>query len=493
MKSLLRKIYLLSIFVSSSLLAQDYGDLTIIEKDLLQRDLELLYQGLNEFHSGMYWYTPKDSVDAAFEKAKEMIDRDMNVLEFHKIIAPLVGLSREDHTDIHLPYEVEEIVKEEAKLLPFIPVFLGQELYCVKNGASDDTKIEGKKIVSINGISPNELVEKMGSLFASDGYIKRVKYSDLSGFNFNRYFFYYFGNQERFDVVFEDSEISFNSLKYADIIDNLESRYPRKESQPDECLEFKMINDKVAYIGLHDFSNETIKENEVNSNLKEFLDNSFAEIGAKKIENLIIDVSENTGGTEGNENLVYSYVGDNYQKYLKVRAKAQKAILDNGIDIPIQVSTFGFFERVFVNKKMSDGSYERKKNVGIGIEAYSKEPNYRFTGNAYVIIHPVTYSGGSEFANMMATTDRATFVGQETGGGYYGNTSGYSPGLPLPHSGIEVDLPALQFMMNVQDKYPKGRGVIPDYEVIPTIEQYMNGEDVEVEFILDLIEQTNNK
>ncbi|MEM9053393.1 MAG: hypothetical protein AAGC47_15170, partial [Bacteroidota bacterium] len=263
MKSLARIFCLLSIFVSSFLIAQDYGDLPLIEKDLLQRDLELLYQGLDQFHSGMYWYTPKDSVDAAFEMAKGSIDRDMNVLEFHKIMAALVGLSREDHADIHLPDEVEEITKEKAKLLPFIPVFLGTELYCIKNGSSEDVKIEGKKIVSINGMSPDELVEKMGSLFASDGYIKRVKYSDLSGFNFNRYFFYYFGNQARFDVVFEDQEISFNSLKYSEIVDNLKSRYPRKKSQHEECLEFKLINDELAYIGLHDFSNDAINENEV--------------------------------------------------------------------------------------------------------------------------------------------------------------------------------------------------------------------------------------
>ena len=81
------------------------------------------------------------------------------------------------------------------------------------------------------------------------------------------------------------------------------------------------------------------------------MENVFSEINEKRIENLIVDISENGGGTEGNEGLLYSYFGENYQKYTKVRAKTQKAILDNGIDKPIKLRTFGLFERIFVNKK----------------------------------------------------------------------------------------------------------------------------------------------
>lgn len=75
--------------------SQTFGDFPKIEKEKLIRDLDLLYQGLDKFHSGMYWYTPKDSVDLAFKHARDRITTDLNVLEFHKLIAPLVGLSRE--------------------------------------------------------------------------------------------------------------------------------------------------------------------------------------------------------------------------------------------------------------------------------------------------------------------------------------------------------------------------------------------------------------
>ncbi len=125
-------------------------------------------------------------MDAAFVEVRAKIDRDLNVLEFHKLIAPLVALSREDHTDISLPKSVKEKMSKETRFLPLTFVFLDRKMYGVFNGSENgDLDIKGKEIESINGETPIEVVEKLGTLFASDGFIKTVKYSDLVGFNFS--------------------------------------------------------------------------------------------------------------------------------------------------------------------------------------------------------------------------------------------------------------------------------------------------------------------
>ena len=121
--------------------------------------------------------------------------------------------------------------------------------------------------------------------------------------------------------------------------------------------------------------------------------------------------------------------------------------------------------------------------------AYKKAPKDTFKGNVYVLISPITYSGGSEFSNMMYSQGLATFIGQETGGGYYGNTSGYSQDLTLPNSKITIEIPALQFVMNVEPKLPFGSGVKLNYEVIPTINQYINNENIYLEYALKLISE----
>lgn len=472
--------------------AQNFGNLPKIKKEMLLNDLEILYQGLDKFHSGMYWYTPKDSVDIAFQDVRNKIINDLNVLEFHKLIAPLVALSREDHTDISRPSIVREKLNSEIRLLPLTVVFLGEKLYCVKNGSDfQDFELEGKQIESINGETPTSLVDKIGTLFASDGFIKTVKYSDLRGFNFSTYYYYYFGQVDQFEIKFKNinEPLIIKPLKTKVISQNLNSRYERADKElPKEVLEYKILNDSVAYVGIHTFDNDDIKRFSKEQKLSVFLKNSFKSIQENNIQILVIDVSKNGGGSEGNEGLVYSYLGENYQKYKKVRVKTQKAVLDNGTDKPIKLKAFGLWERLFINKKMKDGSLERRASIGKGLMAYKKEPKYKFSGQTYVIISPFTYSGASEFSNMMYTQDLATFVGQETGGGYFGNTSGYNEELVLPNSKIEVSIPALQFVMNVKPTLPFGRGVIPHYEVIPTFEEYVNGENTPLNYILELLE-----
>ena len=488
---------ILLLLTSTVTFSQDYGDFPVIPKQKLLDDVEILYQGLDKFHSGMYWYTPKDSVDAAFAEVRKKIDRDLNVLEFHKLVAPLVSLSREDHNDINLPQNLKDKIVKDTKFLPLTFVFLDQKMYGVYNGSENENlDILGKEIESINGETPIEIVEKLGTLFASDGFIKTVKYSDLIGFYFSRYYFYYYGLQESFTIKFKNQtdNVSIKSLTIENINTNLEAR--NKDFKPNvktEVLEFKILNNSTAYLGLHSFENANITKNSKDKNLKTFLENSFKVMSENSIQNLIIDVSKNGGGTEGNEGLVYSYIGQNYQNYLKVRAKTQKAILDNGVDKPIKLKTFGFLERVFLNKKLKDGSFERKQWIGYGLMAFKKEPKYKFDGNVYIIISPITYSGGSEFSNMAYSNTDAIFVGQETGGGYFGNTSGYSREVILPNSKIIVDIPALQFMMNVKPKIPFGRGVIPHYKVVQTFEEYMSKTNASLEFILKRIDDAKQK
>jgi len=494
MRSTLTIILLCFVFFKI-LSAQNFGEFPKIERSKLLNDLEILYQGLDKFHSGMYWYTKKDSVDIAFQEVRNEIVKDLNVLEYHKLIAPLITLSREAHTEISRPESVIKKLNTDIRLFPLIITFLDKELYCVKNGSDfQDFSLEGKQIELINGETPATIVDNIGNLFASDGFIETSKYSYLDRFNFSVYYFYYYGQVSQFEITFKGIKepVIIKPLLTKEIIQHQRDRLiTTTKIKEKDLLEFKILENSIAYLGIHDFSNDDIEEQSKEKNLKSFLEKSFKSITENNVKILIIDISKNGGGSEGNEGLLYSYFGEDYQKYKKVRAKTQKAVLDNGVDKPIILETFGYLERTFTYKKMEDGSLERKQWIGPGLRAFKKEPKHKFAGKVYIIISPITYSGASEFSNMMYTNELATFVGQETGGGYFGNTSGYSQKLVLPNSKIEVSIPALQFIMNVSPKIPFGRGVIPHYEVIPTFDQYINGENASLQYILKRLENGN--
>jgi len=475
------------LFLTPTLQAQSFGKKHSAEE--LRNDLRILHEALDQFHTGMYWYTPKDSVDQAFDKANRRVRDDMTTLEFFRIMAPLVGLSREDHTDIILPGKLKSEIRKKGKFFPFTVVFFDKRLFILRNGSDNDSLTPGTEITHINDEPVELLGLKLGSLFASDGYIKRVKYSDLRGFSFARYYLYTYGTVDSF--ILETStgkSFDISPLSIKEINANIKSRKTGRNPDQKESLEFRILDGSMAYLGIHDFSNDSYKENKVNRNYKKFLEESFSAIKENEIETLVIDVSENGGGSEGNENLLYSYIGENYQKYKKVRAKTQKVKIDDGNGRTIKLKTFGLFEKTFANTKLPDGSFERKLNGGPGLMAYKKEPKFKFKGKIYVIISPITYSGGSEFENMVYTNKLATFVGEETGGGFYGNTSGYTQKLVLPSSGITVKVPALQFVMNVSG-LPFGSGVIPHHEVIPSFKEYVAGENAPLKYIMEMESQ----
>ncbi len=339
--------------------AQDYGSLKKIDKDLLLRDLELLHQGLDKHHSGMYWYTPKDSVDRAFSKAKAKINKDLYEIEFFNVVAPLVGISREDHTNIEFSEETEVFLNEKARYLPLVVVFLDKKMYVSRESKLYNKTLLGHEIISINGKSPLQLVNELGELFASDGFIKAVKFSDLNGFSFSKHHFLKYGFINEYTIEVKDLTGSVGTihLKPQSFKDFKESIITSKKTETNkESLEFRVLNDTIAYLGVHTFSNYQYKQNEINKNLSRFLETSFKEIQELNIKNLIIDVSENGGGNERNENLLFSYIDDNYRKYKSVCAKSQVSILDDGIDNPIKLKTFGFFERIFTESKIPSQS-----------------------------------------------------------------------------------------------------------------------------------------
>ena len=83
-------------------------------------------------------------------------------------------------------------------------------------------------------------------------------------------------------------------------------------------------------------------------------------------------------------------------------------------------------------------------------------------------------------------TNRGIFIGEETGGTYEGNVSGYSEYVKLPNSKIKVKIPTVHFQINVEPKI-KGRGVIPNYEVPQTWKDYLNGRNTKKDFTIKKI------
>jgi C-terminal processing protease CtpA/Prc len=145
-----------------------------------------------------------------------------------------------------------------------------------------------------------------------------------------------------------------------------------------------------------------------------------------------------------------------------------------------QEATLGEFERT--------PSGELRYPHWYGLDGPQEGRPDRFGGKVYLLIDGGSGSSTSEFAAVAHYNGRATAIGEETGGTYYGNNSGTMPTLTLPNSGVMVVVPLFQFVMAVSG-VPNDRGIMPDHPVTPTVADFVSGVDTELEYTLALIGQ----
>lgn len=94
------------------------------------------------------------------------------------------------------------------------------------------------------------------------------------------------------------------------------------------------------------------------------------------------------------------------------------------------------------------------------------------------------------FAQALKGQSNVLIVGEETGGGAYGNTAWMIPDVTLPNTRIKFRLPKFRLVMN-SDLVNDGRGVLPDIEVPPDVESLRMGIDMKVEVVRELIYRIN--
>src|SRR5947209_3975326 len=72
----------------------------------LVEDFRILRTALEEAHSGIYRYTPKEAMDGIFDRAEKSLNRPMDALEFYRIVAPVVAAVKCGHTGVQAPADL---------------------------------------------------------------------------------------------------------------------------------------------------------------------------------------------------------------------------------------------------------------------------------------------------------------------------------------------------------------------------------------------------
>ena len=101
----------------------------------------------------------------------------------------------------------------------------------------------------------------------------------------------------------------------------------------------------------------------------------------------------------------------------------------------------------------------------------------------YVLINGNSFSASSILSTNLQATNRAVFVGEETGGAYNGTVAGIYKSYILPNSLIKVRIGLMHIDAPFKTE-PDGYGIKPDKYIVPTHQDLINNIDPELDWIL---------
>ncbi|MEP0265997.1 S41 family peptidase [Dokdonia sp.] len=434
--------------------------------------LDIMQKG----HPGFYRYTSKEEFDVIIDARLQTVTDSLTTLDFYRNIKPLIAQIGCLHTGIALPEAYETAMRETKTHIP-LEIFIDEnrKVFITKDHAKNVTIPIKGELLSINDTPIDSIIETLLKAIPSDGYNETEKVLALN----LRFPFWYQSIIEMTDA-FKVKIRSENIIQEYTIQGITPEVFPTQDMiapTNKEQLVFE-VRDNIGVLKIQTFAKTTIKSN--GQHFKKFIKDVFKTLEEEEVENLIIDLRYNTGGTDGNAALLASYFFDEEFRYWD-RIEVTEQIAG-------QVSK-GMAKIFYSKPEKKDSTYLWKGALLTKEFRYykpQKPAKYNFKGQTYLLTNGFCMSSAADFIAILSDNKKAKVVGEESAGGYQGNTSGLMPEV-IMQGGFVITVPLHKYVNAVDPNKNIGRGTIPDYPVSISLEDWISKKDVVKSFAFDLI------
>jgi len=491
-------LYLLVVITGCGVAKSSFSPYKKYPTEVLQKDYAIYRQTLEEAHPGLYWYTSKDSMNYYFDKGFQQLNDSLTEPEFRKILSYVTAKINCGHTSIR-PSKTFAKYQDTVRLGRVFPLSLklwqDTAVVAANLNRRDSILKRGTIITSINGLPMDKIVDTLFSYIGTDGYNRTNKYQVLSNRGyFGSLYSTLFGYPPAYSINFIDSMGRAGTTLLrpffpgSDTMARVRAVPVRRLPQPSRKERKQMRRNSVRLLKLDTTSHVAMMD--LNSfgrgyGLKGFFRRSFRALKKNKIEHLIIDVRGNGGGSVTNSTLITRFLSDHPFKvadslYAIRKRKTYSRYIQND-----------FFNRLFLTlfaPKRKDGKYHFKY-----YERHLFKPRKKnhFDGKTYILTGGNSFSATTLFASAIMKQDNVTLIGEETGGGAYGNSAWLIPDMTLPGTKVRFRLPL--FRLVIDKNVPKdGRGVQPEIPSFPTVDAVRKGIDYKLVKTVELIKQNKD-
>jgi len=492
-------IFFISFFVNGQLI-----DEPLTQKKMKQ-DFEIFKQISKEANSGLFKYRTQQEIDSIFNWGNLQIEKLKTYREFYNLICTISDFEGSLHNEVSLPKKYNDYLREETfGYFPFPIKWIDKKWIVNIDGKEIPL---GSEILAINGIDIYKIIPELYKYYTTDGKNLTGKRVGLMS-NFSKYYRLNFGLTQNFTVNYfnpNSKQIetkNIESVGYKKYYENFRiihsmplDKFYFADLKENQKYKYKQLDSITGILTVHTFNigNETTIEH---LQYKRFLDSTFVDFKTKGIKNLVVDVRNNGGGTDPNDLITYSYLTnrnfqENKEAWISFKKIPMLKYIDHNVPRlirPLFVGKFNKEFRTIFPKEQNKRFYQDENSVDHKI----RKPNQNaFNRNVYLLTSPRIASAGSLFAAMLAGNENTTIIGEETMGGYYGH-NGHSPlSYKLPKSQIVITFSVVNLEQDVQKKENQkyDRGIIPDYEVTQTFNDFISNTDTQINYTLELIQK----
>ena len=421
----------------------------------IEADLDFMIAKFRETHPDFDEALAPAAFQAFREEVAAKLETPKTRVEAYRILSSLNGLITDGHTTLRYPLEEWRAYQDGGgSVIPFSVQITGMDTLMVGQSLTDSFgAVSGDQIVSINGVSAEELIAFSLNGQSGENLPLRSAYAE-------QYFsrdLWAFGLRPPFAIVVSNEggrqQLAHPGMSWPDY------RRASRSSTQTAPYAYQSLSEKAGLLSFNDMSGSL-------SAFNAFLEETFAQISDDGIETLILDIRENGGGDSRFGDALHTYLSDvDYPAIERIDVQVTedikryyKTLLPEGFRwLPLH--------RVvpilrLIQETPAGESFPFFPDAEAP-QPWSKPKDDQFGGELVVLIGPKTYSSAAIFAAPLKHFGRAKFVGEETGEPliFFGENYIFD----LPNTKLQGQVSHKKFVLvGAQDER---RGIAPDVSV----------------------------
>ncbi|MBU0935538.1 MAG: hypothetical protein KKI09_15670, partial [Spirochaetes bacterium] len=407
----------------------------------LQEDFRELQKYIESYHPKLY--ADREALALLLDTNYALLREGMTELEFLRLLAPIVSVLNCGHSAIFPSHAYQDRLALDGSYFPLLLRFFDGKARIIGNGLSTDLPL-GAELLTINGVSMEDIVARLFGSLSADGRNLTRKYSLLDG-GFRFYYHNFIDDRSDFDITYMSAASS--TVRTA-VLAGASDAAIRQANRAffDARQEFygqpftADYADGYARLTMRSFYPQGSNSLPV---YKSFIDQFFARVKADSIRSVILDVRDNSGGDP--------YVAAHLFSYL---AAAEQAYFAD--------SAPGYYP-----------SLKRIVPLAAG----------RFDGLLLVLMNGNSFSTTGHLLALLRSQGVGTFIGEESGGSFA--CSDGSQNYALRRTGLQYRGSTMVWEVAAKGLEP-GRGIMPDHTVQISIADWLAGRDTVLEYAVRL-------